>query len=467
METKSFDIIVIGAGPGGYTAAVKASKLGKSVACVEKDKLGGVCLNWGCIPTKALLKSAEVYHNIKEASEFGFNINNVSIDFDKIIKRSREVAEKQEKGVAFLFKKNKIEHIKGAARFKDKNTLIIPENGTDFLEIKAENIIIATGARPKSLPNMEIDGKKIISSTEAMTLKTQPKELIIIGAGAIGIEFGYFYSTIGTKVTIIEALPNLLPNEDEEISKTLEREFKKRKINFYTNSFLQSIDKTTNGVTVSFKNSKGEIETLTSEIVLMAVGVKPNTDNINLEQIGVKTEKGFIIVDDNYQTNIKGVYAIGDVIPTPLLAHVASHEAISCVEKISGIKHPTEVNYDAIPGCTYCNPQVASVGFTEKKAISKGYEIKIGKFFFLASGKASAIGDNTGLIKVIFDAKTDKLIGCHIIGPEATELIAEVGLAISNGLTAKQIYHTVHSHPTLSEGIMEACANAYGDSINV
>ncbi len=470
MEKKTFDIVIIGAGPGGYTAAIRSAQLGKSVLCVERDKLGGVCLNWGCIPTKALLKSAEVYNDLKDINEFGFSVDNVNIDFEKIIQRSRKISQKQEKGVGFLFKKNKVDSIKGTAEFKDKNTIIVSDDeGKDIAEVSAEHIIIATGARPKTLPNAQFDKEKIISSTEAMLMKEQPKKLVIVGAGAIGIEFGFFYSSIGTEVVIIEALPHLLPNEDEESSKTLEREFRKKKIKFHTNSFLDNVEKTDSGVNISFKNKKGKIEKVDGDCVLMAVGVAPNTDNIGLDKIGVETEKGFVKVDkETYETNVKGVYAIGDVINTPLLAHVASHEGIACVEKIAGVNHPTKVNYDSIPACTYCVPQVASVGLTESKAKEKGYDkLKVGKFTFMASGKASAIGENSGLIKVIFDAKSEKLLGCHIVGPEATELIAEMGLAINVGSKADDIIHTVHAHPTLSEGIMEACANAFGKSINV
>ncbi|MFW5891184.1 MAG: dihydrolipoyl dehydrogenase family protein, partial [bacterium] len=326
MENKSFDIVVIGAGPGGYTAAIRAAKLGKKVACIERDRLGGICLNWGCIPTKALIKSSEVYEEMKKADEYGFNVDNISINFNKIIERSRKVAEKQEKGIGFLFKKNKIESINGYAKFKDKNTLEVEdENGNNF-EVKAENIIIATGGRPKTLPNITIDRERIISSKEAMTLKELPKELVIIGAGAIGVEFAYIYSTLGTKVTIIEALPHLMPNEDEDISKTLEREFRKAKIKYHTNSFLQNIEKNNDEVLVSFKNKKGEIEKISADYALMAIGVTGNIEEIGLDEVGVKTEKGFISVDkNNYKTNIDNIYAIGDVINTPLLAHVASH----------------------------------------------------------------------------------------------------------------------------------------------
>lgn len=469
MENKKCDLIVIGAGPGGYTTAIRAAQLGKSVVCIERDKLGGVCLNWGCIPTKALLKSAEVYNNIKNAKEFGFNIDNVTIDFENIIQRSRKVSQKQEKGVEFLFKKNKIENIKGTARFKNKNTVIVSDNEkNDIAEISAEHIIIATGARPKTLPNVPFDREKVISSTEAMLMKKQPEKLVIVGAGAIGIEFGFFYSSIGTEVIIIEALPHLLPNEDEDSSKTLEREFRKKKIKFHINSFLEKVEKNEKGVNVSFKNKKGDSVTVEGDCVLMAIGVAPNTEDIGLDELGVEKEKGFVKVDkETYETNVKGVYAIGDVINTPLLAHVASHEGIACVEKIAGVEHPTKVNYSAIPACTYCNPQVASVGLTESRAKEKGYDIKVGKFTFMANGKASAIGENAGLIKVVFDAESEKLLGCHIVGAEATELIAEMGLALSVGSKADDIIHTVHAHPTLSEGIMEACANAFGKSINV
>lgn len=469
MEKKNCDIAIIGSGPGGYTAAIRANQLGKSVICIEKDRLGGICLNWGCIPTKALIKSAEAFHTIKNSDEFGFSVGSVEVNFNKIIGRSREVSERQEKGVGFLFKKNKIESIKGNAKITSDKMIIVDTNEGD-IHINPEKIIIATGGRPKSLPGIEIDQEYIISSKEAMTLNKQPKNLIIIGAGAIGIEFGYFYSTIGTEVTIIEALPHLLPLEDEEISKALEREFKKQKINFKTSSLLKNIDKTgSGGVLVEYENTKkNKIETIEGDIVLMAIGVTGNIEDIGLEDVGINTEKGFIIANkETYKTNIDGIYAIGDVIGPPLLAHVASHEGIACVEKICGIENPTNIDYNIIPACTYSNPQVANVGMTEKEAKDNGYEIKKGKYSFLANGKAHAIGESKGLIKVIFDKESDKLLGCHIVGPEATELIAELSLAMHTKVTAEDIIHTIHAHPTLSEGVMEASANAYGKSINV
>lgn len=468
MDSLVFDIAVIGAGPGGYTAAIRAAKLGKKVVCIEKGNLGGVCLNWGCIPTKALIKSAEVYHQIKTASNFGFEINSTNIDFKKIIQRSRNIAEKQEKGIEYLFKKNKVQVVKGKAKLINNNTIAVSESEKDLLEIKADKIIITTGAKPKTLPNIIIDRDKIISSTEAMTLKEQPKDLVIIGAGAIGIEFAYIYATLGTNVTIIEALDHLLPLEDEEISKNLEREFRKKKIKYHTKSLLQDIKKTDNGVIVNFRTSKGEVKEINGDCVLMAIGVTGNIEDIGLNKIGVKTEKGFILVDkETYETNINNIYAIGDVIGPPLLAHVASHEGIACVENMFNINKPTRVNYDIIPGCTYCQPQVASLGLSEKRAVEMGYDLKIGKYSFLANGKASAIGDNTGIIKIIFNAKDNKILGCHIIGAEATELIAEISLAMSINCSAENIMHTIHAHPTLSEGIMEASANAYGESITV
>ncbi len=469
MEKKTYDIIIIGSGPGGYTTAVRASQLGKTVACIERDRLGGVCLNWGCIPTKALIKSAEVYHNIKDSKEFGIDISNFSINFGDIIKRSRIVSEKQEKGVEYLFKKYKVDTIFGEAKFKEKNIVTVYDNNNITHELKAENIIIATGARPKSLYNVQIDNDRIISSTQAMILEELPKNLIIIGAGAIGVEFGYIYNTLGTNVTIIEALPHLLPNEDEEISKTLEREFRKQKIKYHTKSYLENIEKKSEEVIVSFKNKKGEIEKINGDYALMAIGVQPNSENLNLEELGIETDdKGFIKADKKtYKTNIGNIFAIGDVIQTPLLAHVASHEGISCIEQIVGLESPTQVNYNAIPACTYCNPQVASIGYTEQKAKDKGYDIIVGKFSFKASGKASAIGYDAGLIKFIIDKKTDYVLGCHMIGPDVTELVAEVGLAITSKISSRDIIHTIHAHPTLSEGIMEASGNAYGVSINV
>lgn len=467
MNNENYDIVVIGSGPGGYTTAVRASQLGFKVACIENKELGGTCLNWGCIPTKALLKSAEVYTEIKKAKEYGINVDKYDIDFSSIIDRSRKIAKKQEKGIEYLFKKNKITTIKGKAEFLDKNTLKIINNNEE-INIEAKKIIIATGAIPKSLPNIKIDHEYIIDSKDAMSLSKKPESMIIIGAGAIGIEFGYFYSQIGTKVTIIEALDNLLPNEDEEISKNLEREFRKQKIKFYTKSFLKNITIENDQANIVFENSKGKIEELKSSKVLMAVGVTGNYKSLNIERIELETDRGFIKVNkSNYQTNIDNIYAIGDIIGPPLLAHVASHEGISCIEKIANEKDPTNINYDLIPGCTYCKPQVASIGITEKQAKDKNMDIRIGKYSFMANGKASAIGDNSGMIKVIINNENNQVIGCHIIGAEATELLTEMGLALNKKCTTNDIIHTIHAHPTLSEGLMEAVANADNKSINV
>jgi dihydrolipoamide dehydrogenase len=466
--SKQYEIAVLGGGPGGYVAAIRAAQLGFKTAVIEKDNLGGICLNWGCIPTKSLLKNAEVYDLISNhTGDFGIKVEGVSFDFGKIIKRSRNVSSKIVKGVEYLIKKNKIDHIKGFGRLKSESELeILDAEGKVTETIKADNIIISTGARPKMLPTIPVDRKNIITSTEAMSLDGLPKELIVIGAGAIGVEFAYFYNVLGTKVTIIEMLDSILPIEDKEVSETLERNFKKRKIDIYTNTKVERAEVKDGIVTVTIEKD-GEKKELKADKVLNAIGVTGNIENIGLEELGIETERNHIKVDKNtYQTNVKGIYAVGDVIGPPWLAHVASAEAIYCIEKIKG-HSPAPIDYNSIPGCTYCQPQVASVGLTEEKAKAEGYELKIGKFPFSASGKSTAMGEREGFVKLIFDAGYGELLGAHIIGAEATELIAEVTLAKTMEGTFESIVKTVHAHPTLSESIMEAAANAYGEAIHI
>ncbi len=465
---KKYDIAVLGGGPGGYVAAIKAAQFGYKTCLIDKDNLGGVCLNWGCIPTKSLIKNAEVYDLMKNHSRnFGITVEGLNFDFAKIIKRSRNVSKKVTKGVEYLVKKNNIDRIKGFGKLTSKNEIEITDNdGKVINKISAEKIIIATGAKSKSIPAIPVDRKRIITSSEAMTLKELPKEMIVIGAGAIGVEFAYFYSVFGTKVTIIEMLNNPLPIEDEEVSKTLESSFKKRGIQILTNTIVEKASVKNDKVEVVIKQND-EVKTLTADIVLNAIGVTGNIEGFGLEEIGVELFKNHIKVDkETYETNVKNIFAIGDVIGPPWLAHVASEEGIKCVENIKGIQIPP-INYETIPGCTYCQPQVASIGLTEAKAIEEGYKIKVGKFPFSASGKSAAIGEREGFVKIIFDEKYGELLGAHIIGSEATELIAEIGLAISMEADFHSIVNTIHAHPTLSESIMEAAANAYGESIHI
>jgi len=465
---KQYDIAVLGGGPGGYVAAIRAGQLGFKTVVIDKDTLGGICLNWGCIPTKSLLKNAEIYDNIKNHGEdFGIKTSDLKFDFNRIIQRSRDISERISKNVELLIKKNKIDRIRGFGKFTSNKTIeIFDDKGKVIDKIKADKIIIATGARPRSIPTVQIDRKNIITSSEAMILEKQPKELILIGAGAIGVEFAYFYSTLGTKVTIIEMLKNVLPIEDEEVSKTLEKSFKKRGIEILTGAMVEKAEVKGNQVNVTV-NVNGEKKVLSAEKVLNAIGVIGNVEGIGLEELGIQIEKNHIKVNkETYETNVPGIFAIGDVIGPPWLAHVASAEGIHCVERIKGIVHPP-VDYENIPGCTYCQPQVASVGLTEAKAKEKGYEIKVGKFPFMASGKAFAIGEREGFVKIIFDAKYGEILGAHIIGSEATEMIAEVTLARSLEATGESLIKTVHAHPTLSEAIMEAAANAYGEAIHI
>lgn len=465
---KSFDLAVLGGGPGGYVAAIRAAQLGFKTVVVDKENLGGICLNWGCIPTKALLKSAEVYDMMKNhSSDYGIKVEGLSFEFDKIISRSRGISDRITKNVELLIKKNKIERIRGFGKFVSKNEIEIFDNdGKNFDSVIADKIIIATGARPRIFPLIPVDRKSIITSTEAMNLPKQPKDLIVIGAGAIGVEFAYFYSVLGTKVTIVEMLDNLLPIEDKEVCETLEKSFKKRGIEIYTKTKVENAVAKDDHVVVNVEKDGKKIE-LKAEKVLSAIGVTGNVEGFGLEELGIVIERGHIKVDkENYQTNVSNIYAIGDVIGAPWLAHVASAEGIHCVEKMKGL-HANPIDYNTIPGCTYCHPQVASVGMTEKKAKEEGREIKIGKFPFMASGKAFAAGERDGFVKLIFDAKYGELLGAHIIGPEATELISEVTLAKSMEATYETIVKTVHAHPTLAESIMEAAANAYGESIHI
>ncbi|QOJ29328.1 MAG: dihydrolipoyl dehydrogenase [Ignavibacteriales bacterium] len=465
---KEYDLIVLGGGPGGYVAAIRAGQLKLKTAIIDKDNLGGVCLNWGCIPTKSLLKNAEMYDNLNNhASDFGISFSDLKFDFTKIIKRSRDISDRITKNVEMLVKKNKVERYRGFGKLTSRNTIdILDKDGKVAETVTAKHIIIATGASPRILPNIPVDHKNIITSTEAMSLPEQPKELIIIGAGAIGIEFAYFYSVLGTKVTVIEMLDNILPIEDKEVSELLEKNFKKRGITIHTKTSVEKAEVKGKKVEVTI-NRNGEKSVISADKVLSAIGVSGNISGFGLEELGVEIYKNHIKVDKTtYKTNIEGIYAIGDVIGPPWLAHVASAEGIHCVEVIAG-HHPVPVDYDNIPGCTYCQPQVASIGMTEQKAREAGYELKIGKFPFMASGKAFAIGEREGFVKLIFDAKYDELLGAHIIGSEATELIAELGLARSLEATGETIIKTVHAHPTLSESIMEAAANAYGESIHI
>lgn len=459
------DLIVIGSGPGGYVAAIRASQLGMKVAVIERESIGGICLNWGCIPTKALLKSAQVFEYVSHAADYGIDVGPSSPNFPGIVKRSRDVANGMSNGVNFLFKKNKIELIQGSAKLtKDKKIEVTDAKGGKSVH-EAQHIIIATGARSRDLPNLPIDGKKIIGYREAMVLPQQPKSMVVVGSGAIGSEFAYFYNAIGTKVTLVEFLPAILPREDDEVSKQVERSFKKQGITVMTDSSVESVDTKGNGCKVSIKTKKG-METIECDIVLSAVGITPNTEGLGLEELGIKVDKGIIQVDDFYATHVKGIYAIGDIVKGPALAHVASAEGIICVEKIAG-QDPEPLDYGNIPSCTYCSPEVASVGMTEKQAKEAGFEIKVGKFPFSASGKASAAGNKEGFIKLIFDAKYGEWLGAHMVGAGVTEMIAEAVAARKLETTGHEIIKTVHPHPTMSEAIMEAAAAAYGEVIHI
>lgn len=465
MSTTKYDLIVIGSGPGGYVAAIRASQLGMKVGVVERAEIGGICLNWGCIPTKALLKSANVFEYIQHAEDYGISIKDANADFSGIVKRSRDVANGMSKGIQFLFKKNKIDQIQGFGKLKVGKKVEVTDDEGKKTDYSADHIIVATGARSRELPALPIDGKKIIGYREAMTLPKKPMKMVVVGSGAIGIEFAYFYSTLGTDVTIVEFMPNVVPVEDEDVSKQLERTFKKSGMTIMTSSEVTHVDTKGKGCKVTVKTKKGE-EKIDCDIVLSAVGVSTNLEGIGLEDVGVATDKGKILVDDYYKTNIPGVYAIGDIVHGPALAHVASAEGITCVEKIAG-HNPEPIDYNNIPGCTYCSPEIASVGYTEKAAKEAGYEVKVGKFPFSASGKASASGAKDGFVKVIFDAKYGEWLGCHMIGANVTEMIAEAVAARKLETTGHEIIKTIHPHPTMSEAVMEATAAAYDEVIHL
>jgi dihydrolipoamide dehydrogenase len=461
-----YDLIIIGSGPGGYVAAIRASQLKMKVAVVEKAEIGGICLNWGCIPTKSLLKSVQVLEYLNHASDYGITVNGeVKADFSAIIARSRSVAEGMSKGVQFLFKKNNITHIKGFGRLSGQKSVEVEDEEGKKKTFKANNIILATGARSKELPNLKQDGKRIIGYREAMTLVKQPASMVVVGSGAIGSEFANFYRSLGTEVTLVEFLPRLVPNEDEEISKQLERSFKKLKMKIMTDSSVESVNTSKEKCLVTIKTQNGT-ETVEADIVLSAVGVTANLEGIGLEETGVKTEKGKVVVDDYYRTSVPGIFAIGDIVKGPALAHVASSEGIICVEKMAGLE-VDPLDYNNIPACTYTNPEIASCGMTESAARNAGYDIKVGKFPFTASGKASASGSKEGFVKLIFDAAYGELLGAHMIGANVTEMISEIVVARKLETTAHEIIKAIHPHPTMSEAIMEAAAAAYGEAINI
>ena len=461
----AYDVIVLGSGPGGYPAAIRASQLGKKVAIVERESLGGICLNWGCIPTKALLKSAQVFEYAKHAADYGVEVNDPKQNFGNIIKRSRGIADKMNKGVQFLMKKNKIDVVMGTGKLIAPNKLEVTAADGKKQTLEAKNIIIATGARARELPALKLDGKKIVGYRDAMNLPEQPKSIIVVGSGAIGTEFAYFYNSLGTKVTIVEFLPRIVPVEDEEISKELDKNFKKQGIVIMVNSEVTSVDTSGNGVKATVKTQEGQV-TLEADILLSAVGITANIENIGLEELGIKTDKGRIIVDANQQTNVPGVYSIGDCTPQQALAHKATKEGINAAEHIAGQKIEP-IDYNNVPGCTYCSPEIASVGFTEKAARDAGYEIKVGKFPFVASGKAVSAGAPEGFVKIIYDAKYGELLGCHMIGYNVTEVIAEVVTARKLETTAHEILNAIHPHPTISEAVKEATAVAYGEATDI
>jgi dihydrolipoamide dehydrogenase len=461
-----YDVIIIGSGPGGYVAAIRAAQLGLKVGVVEQERLGGICLNWGCIPTKSLLKSAQAYEYAVHAADYGVSISgDVKPDFPAMIKRSRDVADGMSKGIQFLFKKNKVESIEGFGKLIAKDTVEVTDEAGEKKNYTAKHIILATGARSRDLPNLKKDGKKVIGYRLGMSLEKQPETMVVVGSGAIGSEFAWFYQSIGTQVTLVEFMPTLVPNEDEEVAKQLERSFKKMKMKVMTSSTVEKVDTSGDKCVVTIKTKKGE-ETVEADIVLSAVGITPNTENIGLEDLGVETDKGRIKVDEFYRTNVEGVYAIGDILEGPALAHVASAEGIVCVEKIAGL-NPDPIDYKNIPGCTYTNPEISSVGLTEAKAKEAGYEVKVGKFPYSASGKASAAGHKEGFVKLVFDAKYGELLGAHMIGGNVTEMIAELVVAKKLEITGHELIKTIHPHPTMSEAIMEAAAAAYDEVIHI
>ncbi len=465
MAEINFDVLVVGGGPGGYTAAIRASQLGMKTCIVERERLGGVCLNWGCIPTKALLKNAEILQTLRTAEEWGIIAENVRVDFGKIIRRSRGIADRVSKGVEFLMKKNAIVHRPGVATLKGGGGIEVHSEEKPSEQLHANHIILATGARPRSIPSVTIDKRRIITSTEAMSLPSLPGSMVIIGGGPIGVEFAYFYNAMGTKVTLVEMMPGILPVEDRELTKLLETSLKRRGVQILTGTTVQKVSAGEHDITATVRTPEGD-STLTAELALMAVGVQGNTENLGLEGLGITVEKGAIKVDKNYRTTAPGVYAVGDVVGPPWLAHVAAAEGVHCVEAIAGL-NPEPIDYSSIPGCTYCKPQLASVGLTEERAAAEGHELKIGKFPFRPLGKAAAIGETEGMVKLIFDAKYGELLGAHILGADATELIAELVLAKRLEATARDIFRSVHAHPTLSEAVMEAAAAAYGEAINI
>ncbi|PCH67735.1 MAG: dihydrolipoyl dehydrogenase [Bacteroidetes bacterium] len=460
-----YDVVVLGSGPGGYVTAIRASQLGLKTAVVEKAELGGVCLNWGCIPTKALLKSAQVFEYMKHAEDYGITVKEAKADVKSMVKRSRDIAGKMSKGIQFLMKKNKIDVVNGYGTLKSANSIEVSDDKGKKTEVKGKHIIISTGARSRELPNLPIDGKKIIGYREALLLDKKVEDMVVVGAGAIGVEFAYFFNAVGVNVTIVEFMDNLVPVEDEEVSKALEKSFKKSKIKVMTGTSVEKVDTSGAKCKVSVKTHKGN-ETIDTDIVLSAVGISSNIENLGLEDVGVVIDKGKILVNDYYQTNIPGVYAIGDIVHGPALAHVASAEGITCVEKIAGL-NPEPIDYNNIPGCTYCQPEIASVGYTEKAAIEAGHEIKVGKFPFSASGKASAAGVNDGFVKVIFDAKYGEWLGAHMIGSNVTEMIAEAVTARKLETTGHEVLKAIHPHPTMSEAVMEAVADAYDEVIHM
>ena len=462
----NYDLIVIGSGPGGYVAAIRGAQLGMNVAVVERAELGGVCLNWGCIPTKSLLKSAQVLEYAQHAEAYGIKIEKADPDFDAIIALSRGVADKMSKGIQYLFKKNNITVISGTGKLMPGKKVEVTSETGETATYDAQHIVLATGARSRQLPAIPQDGKRIIGYRQALTLGHKPASLLVVGSGAIGSELAYFYNAVGTKVTLVEFMPTILPLEDEEVSKQVGRSFKKAGIEVLVKSTVECIDTTGELLKINIRNKKGELETYEAEMVLSAVGIAPNVENIGLEETGVELEKGRIKVDDYYRTNIEGIYAIGDIVHGPALAHVASAEAICCIEHIAGL-NPDPIDYTNIPGCTYTTPEVASVGLTEAKAIESGKEIKIGKFPFTASGKASAAGANEGFVKLIFNAQDNTLLGAHLVGANVTEMIAELVLARKKGVTGHDLITTIHPHPTMSEAVMEAAANAYGEAIHL